>query len=69
VISQLIVNKFNGEIDFESTYGLGSSFYFTFEVSKFDKEDYYEKELQLYDDIDCKLQPLDILKPETSDKE
>ena len=32
VISQLIVNKFNGKIDFDSKFGEGSSFYFTFEV-------------------------------------
>ena len=34
VISQLIINKFNGEIDFNSKFGQGSCFYFTFEVEK-----------------------------------
>jgi signal transduction histidine kinase len=38
VISKLIVGKFNGTIDFLSTYGKGSTFYFTFEVLQFDKK-------------------------------
>ena len=37
VISQLIIKKFNGIIDFTSKYGEGSCFYFTFEVEDFDK--------------------------------
>ena len=32
VICKLIVNKFNGQIDFLSKYKHGSTFYFTFEV-------------------------------------
>ena len=36
VICKLIVNKFNGEIDFISKYKQGSTFYFTFEVGDAD---------------------------------
>ena len=36
VISQLIIQKFNGIIDFDSKYGEGSQFHFTFEVEPFD---------------------------------
>ena len=32
VICKLIVTKFNGEINFISEYGKGTTFYFTFEV-------------------------------------
>ena len=32
VISKLIVEKFNGEINFTSTEGEGSTFFFTFEI-------------------------------------
>lgn len=31
----MIVNKFNGEIDFNSVYKKGSTFYFTFEHEPF----------------------------------
>ena len=31
VISKMIVNKFNGQIDFASIYKEGTTFYFTFE--------------------------------------
>ena len=40
VISKLIVEKFNGEINFISTYGEGSSFFFTFEIEKYENEDF-----------------------------
>ena len=39
VISQLIIKKFDGIIDFESTYGEGSNFYFTFEVKPFERHE------------------------------
>jgi len=32
VISKLVVNKFNGEIDFISKYQKGSTFFFSFEI-------------------------------------
>jgi two-component system phosphate regulon sensor histidine kinase PhoR len=32
VISKLIVDKFDGNIDFDSTFGKGSCFWFTFEI-------------------------------------
>ena len=32
-ISTLIVKKFNGILDFESKVGVGSNFFFTFEVN------------------------------------
>jgi nitrogen-specific signal transduction histidine kinase len=32
VICKLIVNKFDGQIDFISKYKVGSTFFFTFEV-------------------------------------
>ena len=34
VISQMIVNKFDGNIDFKSKIGKGTNFYFTFELSE-----------------------------------
>ena len=43
VISQLIIEKFNGKIDFESTFGQGSCFYFTFEVQPFDNLEFRNK--------------------------
>ena len=39
VISKMIVNKFNGDIDFESTYKKGSNFYFTFENANFSDDE------------------------------
>ena len=38
VISKLIVSKFNGIIDFKSTFGQGSSFYFSFEIENINDE-------------------------------
>ena len=35
VISKMIVNKFNGQIDFASIYKEGTTFYFTFEHQPF----------------------------------
>ena len=35
-ISKMIVNKFNGKIDFDSIYKKGSTFYFTFEHVPFE---------------------------------
>lgn len=35
VISKMIVNKFNGMIDFNSVYKKGTTFYFTFEHESF----------------------------------
>ena len=32
VICKLIVNKFNGQINFISKHGKGTTFYFTFEI-------------------------------------
>ena len=40
VISQMIVNKFNGKIDFDSVFGQGSCFHFTFEVLNFEMLEY-----------------------------
>jgi len=40
VISQLIIKKFNGLIDFDSEFGKGSCFYFTFEVEPFDNMEF-----------------------------
>ena len=34
-ISNLIVKKFNGAIDFTSEVGVGSNFFFTFELNEF----------------------------------
>jgi signal transduction histidine kinase len=34
VISKLIVDNFSGNIDFVSTFGKGSCFWFTFEIEK-----------------------------------
>ena len=36
VISKMIVNKFNGQIDFNSVYKKGTTFYFTFEHEPFE---------------------------------
>ena len=33
-ISNMIVKKFDGDIDFTSEIGVGSNFYFTFEVNE-----------------------------------
>ena len=41
VISRMIVDKFNGKIDFQSTFKKGSTFFFTFEHVS-----YAPKELQ-----------------------
>lgn len=38
-ISNLIVNKFSGIIDFTSEIGIGSNFYFTFEVNEINDEE------------------------------
>jgi len=40
VISRLIVNKFNGVIDFLSKYNKGSTFFFTFQLDNFDYNSY-----------------------------
>ena len=37
-ISNLIVKKFNGIIDFTSEVGVGSNFFFTFELNDIDDE-------------------------------
>mmetsp|Transcript_42655 Transcript_42655/g.65430 ORF Transcript_42655/g.65430 Transcript_42655/m.65430 type:complete len:176 (-) Transcript_42655:486-1013(-) len=42
VISKLIVNKFNGIIDFISKYNKGSTFFFTFELEDFPYNDAHE---------------------------
>ncbi len=39
VISKMIVNKFNGTIDFTSTYKKGTTFFFTFEHQEFNKNE------------------------------
>ena len=39
VISKLIVNKFEGEINFSSVFEKGSNFNFTFEVSELCRDD------------------------------
>ena len=39
VISKMIVNKFNGQIDFNSVYKKGTTFYFTFEHEPFSQEE------------------------------
>ena len=39
VISKMIVSKFNGEIDFESVYKKGTTFYFTFEHQPFSPDE------------------------------
>ena len=36
VISQKIVKKFDGEIDYYSKYKLGTTFFFTFKTEEFD---------------------------------
>lgn len=41
VISKLIVNKFNGNIDFRSKYKIGSNFFYTFEIDEFEIEEYF----------------------------
>ena len=38
-ISNLIVQKFNGAIDFSSEVGVGSNFFFTFELNEIIDED------------------------------
>lgn len=38
VISKMIVNHFQGEIDFDSKYKRGSTFWFTFETQKYEKD-------------------------------
>ena len=43
VISKMIVNKYNGQIDFTSQYKKGTTFYFTYE-----HEPYEADELQKY---------------------
>ena len=40
VISKMIVNKFNGEINFMSKYKKGSTFFFTFEHESFSSDDF-----------------------------
>ena len=39
VISKMIVNKFNGNIEFQSTFKKGSTFYFTFEHELYSQDD------------------------------
>ena len=39
VISRMIVDKFNGKIDFTSTYKHGSTFFFTFEHVPYSNEE------------------------------
>ena len=40
VISKLIVNKFNGVIDFLSKYKRGSTFFFTFQLDSITQEQF-----------------------------
>ena len=35
----MIVNKFNGQIDFNSVYKKGTTFYFTFEHEPFEQQE------------------------------
>ena len=44
VISKMIVEKFNGHIDFISKYEEGSTFYFTFEIFPVESKDYADSE-------------------------
>ena len=62
MISQLIIQKFNGVIDFESKFGEGSSFHFTFEVERYDNLDFCNE--QDSDEIDVSFEFIDILQEE-----
>ena len=44
VISKLIVNKFNGVIDFLSKYKKGSTFFFTFQLDQFSQQQVIEEQ-------------------------
>ena len=64
IISNLLVSKMNGKIDFESTYGLGSNFFFTVETQVIDEGVLFESDDQgiisalLVDDHEGNLQIL-----------
>jgi K+-sensing histidine kinase KdpD len=44
VISKLIVNKFDGHINFFSEQNKGSNFFFTFEIKEFDRTQFIEQQ-------------------------
>lgn len=64
IISNLLVSKMKGKIDFESTYGLGSNFFFTVETQVIDEGVLFESDDQgiisalLVDDHEGNLQIL-----------
>ena len=62
VISQLIIQKFNGVIDFDSKFGEGSQFHFTFEVEPLDEWEGCNKKES--NEIDFSLEQVDILHEE-----
>ena len=46
VISKLLVNKFEGNIDFKSKWKQGSTFYFTFQIEDFELSEYFDQQNQ-----------------------
>ena len=48
VISKLIVNKFNGYIDFVSKHKKGSTFFYTFETEHHNQQKLHKKKLWIF---------------------